>query len=160
VSEPVDIAIAVESPLQDDVRALIADLNAYLLSLTPPEGCWHMSVEQMAQPDTTVFVVRANGQAIGCGALRRHADGIAEVKRMWTNPAWQGRGIGGQVLGEITALAVQEGFTKLVLETGDRHPAAWRVYERAGFHRCGPVLDYPDIHWSVFYEKELERAPA
>jgi putative acetyltransferase len=42
-----------------------------------------------------------------------------------------------------------------VLETGDRHPAAWRVYERAGFARCGPVLDYPDSVWSVFYEKAL-----
>ena len=160
MSDPVDITIAVECPLQDDVRALIADLNAYLLSLTPPEGCHHLTVEQMAGPDTTVFVTREAGKAIACGALKRHSGGIGEVKRMWTNPAYQGRGIAGQVLGRITALAVKEGFTKLVLETGDRHPAAWRVYERAGFKRCGPVLDYPDVHWSVFYEKELERAPA
>jgi putative acetyltransferase len=156
----VAIAIAVESPLQDDVRALIDALNAYLLSLTPPEGCWHMTVEEMAAPDTTVFVARDSGKAIACGALRRHEDGIAEVKRMWTNPAYQGMGVGGRVLDAITALAKKEGFTKLVLETGDRHPAAWHVYERAGFKRCGPVLDYPDVHWSVFYQKELERAPA
>ena len=44
------ITIAVESPLQDDVRALIAELNAYLLALTPPEFCFHMTVEQMAEP--------------------------------------------------------------------------------------------------------------
>ncbi|TIU62237.1 MAG: N-acetyltransferase, partial [Mesorhizobium sp.] len=25
----------------------------------------------------------------------------------------------------------------------------------AGFTRCGPVLDYPDSEWSVFYEKSL-----
>lgn len=154
------IAIAVESPLQADVRALIDALNAYLLSLTPPEGCWHMTVEEMAAPDTTVFVARDSGKAIACGALRRHEGGIAEVKRMWTNPAYRGMGIGGRVLDAITALAKKEGFTKLVLETGDRHPAAWHVYERAGFKRCGPVLDYPDVHWSVFYQKELERAPA
>ncbi len=154
------IAIAVESPLQGDVRALIDALNAYLLSLTPPEGCWHMTVEEMAAPDTTVFVARDSGKAIACGALRRHAGGLGEVKRMWTNPAYQGMGIGGRVLDAITALAKEEGFTKLVLETGDRHPAAWRVYERAGFKHCGPVLDYPDVHWSVFYQKELERAPA
>jgi putative acetyltransferase len=40
-------------------------------------------------------------------------------------------------------------------ETGDRHPAAWTVYEGAGFTRCGAVLDYPDSKWSVFYEKSL-----
>ena len=50
--------IAVESPLQDDIRVLIAELNAYLLSIFPPEACSHMTVEQMNQPDTTVFVAR------------------------------------------------------------------------------------------------------
>ena len=30
-----------------------------------------------------------------------------------------------------------------------------RLYETAGFTRCGPVLDYPDSKWSVFYEKAL-----
>ena len=149
------ITIAIETPLSDDVRGLIEALNTYLLSLTPPEGCHHLTVEQMAQPDTTVFVVRDEGKAIACGALRRHADRIGEVKRMYTRPDYQGQGIGGRVLDEITALAKAEGFTRLVLETGDRHPAAWRVYERAGFKRCAPVLDYPDSVWSVFYTKEL-----
>ncbi len=154
------LTITIESPLQDEVRALIADLNEYLLSLTPPEGCHHLTVEQMAGPDTTVFIARENGKAIACGALKRHGDGIGEVKRMWTNPAYQGRGIGGRILDQIIALARQEGVKRLVLETGDRHPAAWRVYERAGFTRCGRVLDYPDSIWSVFYEMELEKVPA
>ena len=30
------IEIAIETPLQDDVRALVAELNATLLELTPP----------------------------------------------------------------------------------------------------------------------------
>jgi putative acetyltransferase len=38
------IKVATESPLQDDVRGLIAELNATLLALTPPEFCFHMSV--------------------------------------------------------------------------------------------------------------------
>jgi putative acetyltransferase len=150
------ITVAVESPLQDEVRELVAALNANLLSLTPPEFCFHMSVEQMADADTTVFVAREDGCAVAIGALRRHADGVGEVKRMYTLPEMQGRGIGGKIVGEIEALARREGFSTLVLETGDRHPAAWRVYERAGFTRCGPVLDYPDSQWSVFYQKHLD----
>jgi putative acetyltransferase len=150
------ITVAIESPLQDDVRELIAELNANLLSLTPPEFCFHMSVEQMADADTTVFIAREDGRAVAVGALRRHADGVGEVKRMYTRPEVQGRGIGGKIVGEIEALARREGFSTLVLETGDRHPAAWRVYERAGFSRCGPVLDYPDSQWSVFYQKRLD----
>jgi putative acetyltransferase len=149
------IQIAVETPLQDDVQALIAELNATLLELTPPEFCFHMTVEQMAEPDTTVLIARDDGMAVGCGALKRHAGGIGEVKRMYLRPSHRGLKIGAEIVRRIETLARQEGFTRLVLETGDRHPAAWTVYERTGFTRCSPVLDYPDSNWSVFYEKAL-----
>lgn len=150
------VTIAIETPLQDDVRALIAELNDTLHALTPPEHCFHLTVEQMAEPSTTVLVARdVDGGAIGCGALKRHEGGVGEVKRMYTRPAAQGRGVGGAIVARIEALGRAEGLTRLVLETGDRHPAAWRVYERAGFTRCGPVLDYPDSPYSVFYAKTL-----
>ncbi|MDX8517633.1 GNAT family N-acetyltransferase [Mesorhizobium dulcispinae] len=149
------VEIAVETPLQDDVRALVAELNAALLELTPPEHCYHLTVEQMAGADTTVFIARENGLAVGCGALKRHDGVVGEVKRMYTRPSHRGQKIGAQIVERVEALARQEGLTRLVLETGDRHPAAWTVYERAGFSRCGPVLDYPDSTWSVFYEKSL-----
>jgi len=151
----VAVTIAVESPLQDDVRRLIADLNAHLLTLTPPEFCSHMTVEEMADEVTTVFVAKDGHAAVACGALRRYAEGIGEVKRMYTIPARQGEGIGGRILTLIEGLARAEGLTRLALETGHVHGAAYRVYERGGFTRCGPVLDYPDTGWSVFYEKEL-----
>jgi putative acetyltransferase len=149
------VAIAVETPLQDEVRSLVAELNTVLLELTPPEHCHHLTVEQMADASTTVFVARIDGQAVGCGALKRHDDGIGEVKRMYTRPSHRGKKIGALIVERIEALARQEGVKRLVLETGDRHHAAWTVYERAGFTRCGPVLDYPDVTWSVFYEKRL-----
>lgn len=149
------IAVAVESPLQDDVRELVAELNATLLELTPPEFVFHMTVEQMAEPTTTVFIAREDGRAVGCGALKRHEGGVGEVKRMFTRPSHRGRKIGAEIVRHIEALAREKGLKRLVLETGDRHPAAWTVYERAGFTRCGPVLDYPDSKWSVFYEKSL-----
>ena len=149
------ITISAEDPRQDDVRDLIAELNKVLLELTPPEFVFHMTAEEMARPDTTVFIARDEGKAVACGALRRHGDGIGEVKRMYTRPSYQGHGIGGRILTEVEALARREGLARLVLETGDRHPAAWRVYERGGFKRCGAVLDYPNSGHSVFYEKVL-----
>jgi putative acetyltransferase len=153
--QPMSVTVAVESPSQDDVRALIAELNATLLELTPPEFVFHMTAEQMAEPDTTVFIAREDGEAVACGALKRHANGVGEVKRMYTRPSHRGRKIGAMIVERIDTLARSEGLERLVLETGDRHPAAWTVYERAGFTRCGPVLDYPDSKWSVFYEKNL-----
>lgn len=149
------ITVLAEDPRQDDVRDLIAELNKALLALTPPEFVFHMTAEEMARPDTTVFIARDEGKAVACGALRRHEDGIGEVKRMYTRPSHQGQGLGGRILAEVETLARRKGLTRLVLETGDRHAAAWRVYERGGFNRCGAVLDYPDSGYSVFYEKML-----
>jgi len=152
------VAIAVETPLQDDVRGLVAALNAHLIPLTPREFQFQMTVEQMAGADTTVFVARNEaGDALGCGALKVHDAQTGEVKRMYTLPAVRGQRIGTALLGAIVNLARRKGVSRLVLETG-AVPAfadAWRLYERAGFRRCGAVLDYPDSGWSVFYELPL-----
>ena len=153
------VTIRAESPLQDDIRELVSQLNTFLLTLSPPDACYHLTVAQMAEPSTTLFVARdGQGRAVGIGALRREGGGIAEVKRMYTLPEVRGQRVGSGLLDAIIALAKSEGITRLVLETGDRHPEAWRLYENRGFVRCGPVLDYPESQWSVFYEKPLTEA--
>ena len=53
------VTIAAESPLQDEIRETVAELNAYLHALTPPEFCFHMTVEQSGVQLTT----RLNQQA-------------------------------------------------------------------------------------------------
>lgn len=152
------ISVAIETPLQDDVRSLVSDLNDYLLPLSPVEFQFKMTVEQMAGDDTTVFVARdENGTAVGCGALKDHGGGVGEVKRMFTRPTVRGQRIGSALLDAITALAKDKGVTRLVLETGNTtgFESAWRLYERSGFSRCGVLLDYPDSEHSAFYEKRL-----
>ena len=160
MSELTDIAmtVATETPLQHDVRMMIKELNDHLSPLSPPEFCFQMTAEQIAETATTLFVARdERGYALGMGALKRHADGIAEVKRMYTRPEFRGQHIGRAILKRIEALARSEGFTRLVLETGieNTHGGSWRLYQRNGFVRCGVVLDYPDSGWNAFFEKKL-----
>jgi putative acetyltransferase len=149
------IIIAIETPPSDDVRGLVAGLNETALRLTPREFTHHLTVEQMAGPEMTVFVARDGVTAVAMGALRRHPGGMGEVKRMYTLPAYQGRGIGGRILGEIESLARREGLTSLVLETGSNFDAALRIYAREGFKSCGPVLDYLPSPDTAFFEKTL-----
>ncbi len=153
------VSIAVEPADQLDVRSMIAELEAYLFTLTPREQCHHMSADQLAA-EATVFVARSGGAAIGLGALRLHPDAVGEVKRMYVRPDRQGRGTGSLILGAILDEARAKGVRRLVLETGDRHHAAWRVYEKFGFARCGPVLGYPDWPTSVFYARDLAEETA
>lgn len=153
------VSIAVETPLQDDVRELVAALNDHLLPLSPLEFQFKMTVEQMAEADTTVFVARdADGRAVGCGALKVHSAELGEVKRMFTRPEVRGQRVGAALLEAVTEEAGRRGISRLVLETGvgPGMADAARLYERAGFGRCGAVLDYPDSEWSAFYEKALK----
>jgi putative acetyltransferase len=149
--------IAVESPLSDDVRALVKALNEFTFELTPAEYRHHMTVEQMAQADTTLFVARdASGAPLGMGCLRRHTNGVGEVKRMFVKPEARGLGVGGAILARIEDSAREEGYRRVVLETGSNFDAARRVYERGGFSPCEPVLGYPPSDWTSFYAKALE----
>jgi putative acetyltransferase len=154
------VSIAIETPLQDDVRGLIDKLNAYLLPLSPPEFQFKLTVEQMAGPETSVFVARdETGRAIGCGALRVHSAGMGEVKRMFTDPEVRGKRVGSALLEAIVGLAQERGLDVLMLETGAATdmPEAHRLYTRSGFVPRGPFLDYPDSQWSAFFEKPLRQ---
>ncbi|GAB4537133.1 MAG: GNAT family N-acetyltransferase [Roseibium sp.] len=150
------VTIAVESPLSDDMRAMIGELNAILSSLTPDEANYSMSAEDMAGPETTVFVARVGGEAAACGALHRHDGRVGELKRFYARSAFRGQGLARRILDRVTELARDEGLTELVLETGHNYDAARRLYEGAGFSECGPALDYPDSPYSVFYSRPLE----
>ncbi|MFB8341832.1 GNAT family N-acetyltransferase [Brucella cytisi] len=155
------IRVSVETPLQDDVRALVEGLNAHLLPLSPLEFQFKMTVEQMAGPDTTVFVARdEDGKAVGCGALKMHEDGVGEVKRMFTLPEVRGKRVGSVLVDAIVDQARAKDISRLVLETGTGpgFAGAWRLYENSGFTRCGVVLDYPVSEYSAFFEKRLVEA--
>jgi putative acetyltransferase len=153
------VSIAIETPLQDDVRGLVEKLNAHLLPLSPLEFQFKMTVEQMAGSDTTLFVARdETGRAVGMGALKVHSPELGEVKRMFTDPEVRGKRIGSALLEAIVGLARDKGLVTLMLETGTGPgmAEAHRLYTRSGFAPRGPFLDYPDSEWSAFFELKLK----
>ena len=156
------VTIAIESPLQGEVRELVKQLNEHLLPLSPLEFQFKMTVEQMADADTTVFVARDDaGRAVGIGALRVISVNEGEVKRMYTAPSVRGQRIGSALLGAIEGLAQEKGISLLLLETGTGEGmiGAQRLYANSGFTLRGPFLDYPESDWSLFYEKRLDALP-
>lgn len=152
------ISIAIETPLQDDVRRLVAELNKHLLPLSPLEFQFKMTVEQMADSETTLFVARNEaGEAVGCGALKVISADEGEIKRMYTRPAVRGQRVGSALLEAIIELARSKGISHLLLETGagPGMAGAHRLYSNSGFSERGPFLDYPDSEWSAFFEKRI-----
>jgi|SRR5688572_11302179 putative acetyltransferase len=152
------VTIAIETPLQDDIRELVRALNAYLNPLSPKEFQFQMTVEQMADTTTTLFVARDDtGRAVGMGALKVETSELAEVKRMFTLPHVRGQRVGSAILAAVEALAREKGIAVLKLETGEGagFEPAQRLYTNSGFTRCRAFLDYPDSGYSAFFEKRL-----
>jgi putative acetyltransferase len=94
---------------------------------------------------------------VGMGALKRIDAQRAEVKSMRVADAWLGKGIGRAMLDHIIAEARRMGMTSLWLETGSA-PAfapALKLYETAGFTRCGPFEGYGEDPFSVFMTRTI-----
>ncbi|MCP2012373.1 GNAT family N-acetyltransferase [Duganella violaceipulchra] len=149
--------IAFESPDQPEVIALIADLDAYQLSLYPPESVYALDLPSLMQPHVRFAVARdAAGAIVGCGAVVLTPE-YGEIKRMYVQPAARGQGLARGVLALLEQAALAHGCPQMVLESGPSQPEALGLYARHGFQRCGPYGDYPDDPLSVFMRKPLGR---
>lgn len=142
------------------VQRLIAALNAELTERYPEEGAnfFCLDTDEVADGRGAMLVAYLDGEAVGCGAVRRIEPQVAEIKRMYVAPAARGHGVARQVLAELEAIARQLGATRLVLETGPRQPEALALYHRAGFVDIPLYGEYrhsPHPELSVCMEKQL-----
>jgi GNAT superfamily N-acetyltransferase len=134
---------------------LIAELDAYLAPLYPPESRHGLSIEKLLQEAVAFFVLRHERVPAGCGGVKLFDTAYGEVKRMYVRPQWRGLGFGTRMLHHLAAYALQQGVTVLRLETGIYQLEAIRLYERFGFQRIPPFGAYTDDPLSVFFEKHI-----
>jgi GNAT superfamily N-acetyltransferase len=106
------------------------------------------------------LVVVLDGRAVGCGALQRLDERVAELKRMYVLPALRGRGISRRIVAALEELALAGEYSTLVVETGDFLPEAMGLYASCGYRRIPPFGEYADNPHSVCFEKSLTAAAA
>jgi putative acetyltransferase len=146
---------AIESPDQDDVRTLIAELDEYQSALYPAESNHLLDIRSLCQPSVVFAVARdADGVAQGCGAVVLHP-GYGEVKRMFVRPTLRGRGIAGRMLAFLEKHSRAHGCRVLMLETGIKQPEAVALYRRFGYSDREPFGEYREDPLSLFMSKEL-----
>ncbi|KQZ27586.1 GNAT family N-acetyltransferase [Duganella sp. Root1480D1] len=145
--------IKLETPNQPEVVALIDLLDAYQLSLYPPESVYALDMNSLLQPNVLFAVARnLDGAAVGCGAIVV-TPGYGEVKRMFVHPSARGQGVAQRLLGMLETEALARGCRQFMLETGPSQPEAIGLYQRLGYRVRGPYGDYRDDPLSVFMEK-------
>jgi GNAT superfamily N-acetyltransferase len=76
-------------------------------------------------PPAGLFIVGyKDGRAVCCDGIKRLADGICELKRMYVIPEARGHGVARALLVELEDRARAAGYVSARLDTGDRQPAA------------------------------------
>ena len=148
--------VALESPDQPEVIALIGALDDYQRSLYPPESCHLLDLATLTQPHVLFAVARdGNGLAVGCAAIVLQA-GDGELKRFYVQPGHRGLGLAGRLLALLEQQAVAAGCQGwLRLETGPHQPEALAFYRRQGYAECARFGSYADDPLSVFLHKRL-----
>jgi putative acetyltransferase len=139
-------------------RALIARHLAGMHEHSPPESVHAFDVDKLRAPGVTFWSAWIGEDVAGCGALKRLDDARGEIKSMRVADAFLGRGVGRAILVFIIDQARARGMRTLWLETGSA-PAfapALRLYESAGFMRCGPFDGYVEDPFSIFMTREVD----
>ena len=149
------IAIARESPRQDDVIALIRQSDALMQSLYPAESNHLVDIESLAAFNVHFLVAREQGRALGCGAFVLGEAGQAEMKRVFVAPAARGKGVARLLMEALEREAAQLGVTLMQLETGIKQPEAIALYRKFGYAERGPFGRYQPDPLSLFMEKRL-----
>lgn len=153
-----ELSIDVRDPRGAVARALIAELDAYLNALYPPQNNYLDPADELAKAHVRFLVASRDGEPIGCGAVKSMPEGYGEIKRVFVRPAGRGHGVARRIMRELESHLIANGITEARLETGIRQPEALALYEALGYRRIGRFGTYRDDPSSIFMAKRLGAA--
>jgi putative acetyltransferase len=149
------VLITLESPEQEEVRALLAQSDAYHAGLYPAESNHLLPASELARENVRFLVARIDGSVVGCGALLLGEHGEAEIKRMFVVPSARGRRLGRALLLALEDAAIAAGIGVIRLETGVKQVPALALYRSQGYGERGPFGSYREDPLSAFFEKRI-----
>lgn len=79
------------------------------------------------------FVATVANALVGMFGLEQAGSGVAELRRMYVDPRFRGRGIGRDLLARAETEAQKAGCTRMILSTSELQSAALVLYRSAGY---------------------------
>ena len=110
-------------------------------------------------PPGGAFIIGWSGETpVCCGGVKRLPDGACEIKRMFVDPAWRGRGVARLLLRALEDRARALGYTVLRLDTGPLQRHAQSLYESEGYK---PIANFNANPVATFFgEKRASESRA
>ena len=152
------VEVADVDPAHPDARACVeayvAELGERFAGGFDPARSISAEFHELRPPAGAFVVASMHGRPVGCGGLKLHGRGAAELKRMWVAPPARGLGLGRRLLAELERRARGAGASAIRLETNETLTEAIGLYRAAGYHEVEAFNDEPYAHH--WFEKPLE----
>jgi len=113
--------------------------------------------ELYAAPLGAILLARLDGKAVGCGMFHCILPRMAEIKRLYVQPAARGNGVGRMLCEGLMDTARTAGFNRVVLNTSKSLASARALYAKLNFTECSPFYTVPPKAEDLlcFYERPL-----
>lgn len=137
-----------------DFKKLILKLDE-LLQIT--DGAEHSFFAQFNKVENikNVVVCYENEKAIGCGAFKVTDNQTVEIKRMFVDPNFRGKGVASLVLKELEIWAKEENYSIIILETGRKLENAISLYKKSGYAITKNYEQYIGVESSICFRKDI-----
>src|SRR5579862_682183 len=116
-----ELRIGVRDPRDPDAQTCLRAYETELASRFDdgfdPALSISATAAEMSPPAGLFLLATLHRQPVGCGALKFHPGGPAEIKRMWVDRSVRGMGLGARLLAELETRAAAHGVRVLRLET-------------------------------------------
>jgi GNAT superfamily N-acetyltransferase len=104
----------------------------------------------------TAVLVYASEEPVACGCFKEYDTDTVEIKRMFVQKKFRGKGLSKKVLQELEQWALENQFRFAVLETSIHFQTARRLYVTSGYHEISNYGPYVGLAESICMEKELK----
>jgi GNAT superfamily N-acetyltransferase len=141
-------------PVADLMAGYIAEIHRNMLTLygidlhdIAPEPDLLVEIAGLLDPPHAVYVAEVDGRPAGTGGLKQIGPDVGEIKRMYVDPAFRGRGAARAIVERVVADGRAAGYRALRLES-----AVWMVEAHALYRSVGFVDgdNYPEREFGAF----------
>jgi len=137
-----------------DFIELVKHLDLELAEIDGEEHNFYAQYNKVDKIKHVVLVYEEN-KPIACGAIKEFSPQIMEVKRMFTQSQYRGKGLASMLLAELEKWAKEMHYEKCVLETGKRQQDAVALYQKNGYLITPNYGQYIGVDNSVCFAKTL-----
>jgi ribosomal protein S18 acetylase RimI-like enzyme len=106
------------------------------------------------EPDGIFIISKDNDNVVGCVGLRRLDENICEMKRLFVNDKYKGKGIGKKLVEIIIEEAKYKNYKKMRLDTLKTMESALKIYYKNNFYEIEPYYNNPNSD-AVYIERIL-----